>query len=105
MWIDKRTFEALVKHGNWQNEQILYLEAKLESVEAHHKFQEDALAQDMATIARLTAELSAAALELQRLRQVDAKAAKPLHAMPPPKLGPWAADVDWERVEGGVEQP
>lgn len=94
-----------MKHGNWQNEQILYLEAKQERLEAHHKSQEDALAQDMATIARLTAELSAAALELQRLRQAEAKAAKPPHVTPPPKLGPWAAEVDWERVEGGVEEP
>ena len=78
------------------------LRTKLDTLEAHHREQEDARAQDVAMIARLEVEKSALSLQVQQLLQAAqaAKAPKPW----PAQLPAWAKDVDWERVEGGPQQ-
>ena len=102
MWVDKEVFGLLKEESRHQREVNESLRTKLDTLEAHHREQEDAQAQDVAMIARLEVEKSALSLQVQQLLQAAqaAKAPKPL----PAPLPAWAKDVDWERVEGGPQQ-
>ena len=102
MWVDKEVFGLLKEELRNQREVNESLRTELDTLEAHHREQEDAQAQDVAMIARLEVEKSALSLQVQQLLQAAqaAKAPKPL----PAPLPAWAKDVDWERVEGGPQQ-
>ena len=99
MWVDKEVFGLLKEESRHQREVNESLRTKLDTLEAHHREQEDARAQDAAMIARLEVEKSALSLQVKQLLQAP-KSPKPL----PAPLPAWAKDVDWERVEGGPQQ-